>query len=568
MIRSGAFPTSSKSGFESFLAGLVLFVSVYFRFGDLPSHMDLRLYDESYYLCQGVFQPIDTWLADYSALYSYWYRLLHLVTGMEAVNLYFLNYGIWVFVLGMVVFQFSRLAGLSFPMALAWALLATSSQIGLPLWPKVGHFAMLGTAFLSWLFLKWSGDKLLRMGLLSFGLLLISWARPEFFVGGLLALGFFLFYLFTNRSPVNWLAFWPVIFLLAVDLYFLNLWGLPIGRSGRGIVAFGQHFVHNWRMMEGADPSGLHRDWVNWREIFTKVFGTDESLIQAFLNQPIPILKHFLWNLGQLVWVPFQYFFETLFPQRFVPFSVPVCVTVVFFGLDAFSGFSVLGRQWSKGLKWLKIQGPDLLPLLLPSVLAGLIFQARAHYLIPLFPWFVFGVAKVLAGFQLHQVPAPIRSIISFSVLSITFFFLPHTSSYFKAGKSPKAKDAAHEHFGIQYSGSFPHLTLVKALSAMDVPSDSRWFDASTGATEFLGTRIQRFGKIGFELDYPQIQNLELFLHKNDIRFILLHPTMDYDHGLRRNVYLNQLRRDPSSLNWEKRKLTGTADSVLIRLQK
>lgn len=568
MWNSGKPAFFERSGPGFFLAALFLLASLLWRFSDLPNQMDLRLYDESYYLCQGAFQPVSTWFADYSALYSLWYKWLHLVSGLGATELYYLNYGIWTLVLGLVVYHFSRLAGLAFPLALSWALLATAAQIGLPLWPKVGHFAMLGSALLLLFLLKWKQDKALRMWVLSGGLFLMAWARPEFFAGGLLALALGVFYLFSNRFQGRFWVFWPVALLFGLDILLFVRWGLPVGRSGRGMVAFGQHFVHNWRMMQGMDPAGLHSDWVNWRELCRQVLGTDESLLDACINQPFAILKHLFWNVGQLVWVPFQYFFETLFPQRFVPFSVPVGVAILFVGLDAFSGFKVLGERFSRGLRWLRFQGLDLLPLLLPPVLAGLLFQARPHYLLPLFPFFVLGVGKILAGFQVKQISTNLRTGLYWGASLFIFLLLPKTTAFFKAGKDPLPKDAGYEHFGVQYAGKFPHRTLVQSLQSLAISEGSRWFDASTGAAEFLGQRIQRFGKIGFELDYPEIQDVEKFIRKNDIQCILLHPTMDFDHILRRNPYLSQLRKDPGSLHWEKRKLTDAGDSLLVRLQK
>ena len=568
MWKSGNPAFLERSGPGFFLAAMLLLASVYGRFADLPQQMDLRLYDESYYLCQGVFQPVNSWLADYSALYSLWYRFLHLLTGAEATDLYFLNYGIWTLILGLVVYHFSRLAGLSFPLALSWALLATAAQVGLPLWPKAGHFTMMGTAVLFWFFLQWRHQLLKRMLLLAGGLFLLSWARPEFFAGGILALFFTGFYFWKNKESLDKQSF--IFFLTGIFLVAgcVMIWGWPIGRSGRGMVAFGQHFVHNLRILEGASADGLNEDWVNWREISLRILGTDRSVSEAISNQPLLVLRHIGWNAGQLIWVPFQYFFETLIPQRLFPFSVPVGVALLFVGFDALSGFRSLGQGFSKALVWIRSQGFDLLPLLLPSMLAGLIFQARTHYLLPLFPVFVYGVARLLVGFSLDSLPSGWKKMLPWVLPLVLYFILPPTSSYFKAGKSPFPGNRPFEHFGCLYSGDFSHRKLVDALQKADFPEGSRWFDASTGATEFLGTRIQRFGKIGFELDYPQITDMEAFLYRNDIQFVLLHPTMDYDHVLRRNGYLNQLRRDPSSLNWEKRKLIGTGDSVLVRLQK
>lgn len=568
MLKTGSFPLIWKKGLEWILAALVLLLSVYLRFSDLPRQMDLRLYDESYYLTEGVYQPVSKWQADYSALYSLWYRVLASITGLDALDLYFLNYGIWTIVLGGLVFGFSRFAGLRFPLAISWALLATAAQIGLPLWPKAGHFAMLGSGILFWFFLRWREEKVLRLLLLSGGMLLLSWARPEFFAGSVLALGFGLYHAGKGVKIPAFSSWIPVLLVFGIALLFGFLWGLPVGRSGRGMVAFGQHFVHNWRMMQGADPEGLHRDWVNWREICLRVLGTEESIFQAIRNQPFLILKHLTWNVGQLIWVPFQYFFETIFPQRFMPFSVPVGVAVLFVGLDALSGFTVLGKQLSKGFQWVRVQGFDLFPLLLPPVLAGLIFQARAHYLLPLFPVFVYGVGKILAGFSIPSLGKPPVFYLTWLLPVFLVSVLPGTTAYFRSGKDPEAGNVPFDHFGIQYAGSFPHRNLVEALRKSEIPSGSHWFDASTGAAEFLGTHIQRFGKVGFELNYPEIQDFERFVKKNDIRFILLHPTMDYDHVLRRNPFLSQLRKEPAPLYWEKRKLTDSGDSLLIRSQR
>ncbi len=83
--------------------------------------MDIRFYDESYYLTQGLFQPIQTWIADYSALYSLYYKGLAFFQSDE-IKLYYLNYRVWAFVLSAFIFVWLRLFQVNFWIAFIWSL--------------------------------------------------------------------------------------------------------------------------------------------------------------------------------------------------------------------------------------------------------------------------------------------------------------------------------------------------------------------------------------------------------------------------------------------------------------
>jgi hypothetical protein len=527
--------------------------------------MDVRLYDETYYLCQGLYQPPSAWLADYSALYSGWYRFLS-VWEPNPVGLYYLNYRLWTALLGFIVFFLARLSGSSFWIAAFWALSATAAQLGLPLWPKAGHLALLGSAVGLWGGLKWRHRPVLAWVWVSGVAFCLSWVRPEFLAGTFLGICGLVLAVFRTQLllPNFRVHFWVWIpFILGIGFVFL--WGFPAGGSGRGMVAFGQHFVHNWRNFSGHSKGDFMEDWVNWREICIRLFGTDSQIFLALRNRPDLFLAHFWFNFKYFIWNGFQFFFETLFPQRLWPVSVPIAVGLSWLVLEYLHDFSLLNRWWRSALAFFK-SNLWIWVLALPSVLAALLFQPRPHYLLPLLSLFVFGLGKWFALVDLPKLKGKAGNGLGIVALLILLWILPGTSSFFALKQvSAQSPSFPSGPFSVQTSDGMKQKELILRLQQEAWSEGSRWFDATTGAAGFLGNRIQQFGKTGFEMNYEELANFDQFLVRNNISHVLLRYTIRFDHALTRNPAFAHLRAHPEEMGWRKRALTTYGDSVLVR---
>lgn len=555
----------------------------------LELHMDIRFYDESYYLTQGRFWPISNWEADYSPLYSLYYNGLSLFEE-DPFRLYYLNYRVWSLVFGMCAFGVLRSFGANQWLSWIWAVLAVCAELNLPLWPKAGHFAMLfiSAGLIGFQWFRKSQFSFLCLSTLS--LFILSWARPEFFLGGLVGVVLVLICCWKGGLPVgqNYICkaseqeqsetsghslnriLTPglLIFGFIPILIFLSVWGLPIGRSGRGLVAFGQHFAHNWHQIQSKEGDVLF-DWINWREVFAQVFGKADGLFSALFANPVAFAKHLWFNFKYLIYNSFILFSETLLCHRIVPFSTAVLVTAVV-GLCEWShGFNGLSKCYSKSIKFLKANGLYLLPLVISSLVAALFFQPRPHYILPLLPFFWAFSACLSREYSFPGLKSRFKFVIGSAVLASIFLFLPRPTAYFnvvekrEGSKSIKTREAIFEPF---ISNGLKGKQLVNNLGAIHFLNGKRVFDGSSGVFNYLGQCVNQKGKIGFEFDYPKLKPISDFLDREKIEVIYLAGSMKYDHFFEKDVFWEELKAKPESFGWRKLPIKQSKDSLLVRV--
>jgi hypothetical protein len=558
-----------NSVFKTLLVLSVLAYGVFKTSLHLETQMDIRFYDESYYLCQGVFHPVSSWIADYSVLYSLYYKALHFVTGLDAISLYYLNYRIWAFLLSALVFFFLWKRGVHVGLCLIWALCSLSSEINYPLWPKAGHLAMLGVA-VGILGIQKLGSRNIFASLWASGIcLLLSWCRPEFLSGFFVGLVFFVLQVIFRKKAFGPIPAWIMFPFLASILCYFE-WGLPFGGSGRGLVAFGQHYVHNWRNISGNNKGDLMWEWVNWREVFFKDFPGAQNMFQALVVNPKAFFMHLFFNFKHLFYRAFAYFFETLFPNRWFGIPLLYTVTICWILLEwskKFDGLTI----WLKRKKneWSNLFHPVYI-LIFPSLLAGLLFQPRPHYILPLFPVFLWLVGDFLHIFSVPSLSLKIKNVLSLSLLAFLIFFLPDSSAYFKIQKkgtqNPKSFLSSYNIFEPITLEDLRQKELIRQLQQFPWPVHTVLFDGSTGAADFLGQQVIQKGKIGFELNYPELTDFEYFIKKEKVNAIFLRPsTMHYDRKINGNPFWQKLKASPDSLGWQKIKIGAWGDSLLLK---
>lgn len=528
--------------------------------------MDIRFYDESYYLTQGIFTPVSQWLADYSALYSLYYKGLSFFE-QDALNLYYLNYRVWAFVFSGLIFLILYRNGVHPGFSLIWAICGLSAQINYLLWPKAGHFAMLGVAIGLFGLQQLRRNKSESLIWVSGCAAVLSWARPEFSLGSILGFGFFLFWLAKSRFSEKINRFW-VFIPWVLSGGFTLLWGLPIGNSGRGGVAFGQHFVHNWSQNHGADSKELMFAWVNWRPIFESVFGPPESMISSILSNPSPLFWHSFHNTKQLINNVFSYFLETLVPVHWLGWSIFLTVGLLWFLAEFFNNFNGLSRflkHYSHPISrnfWL------VFPLAIPSLTAGLLFLPRPHYLIPLFPFFVWGAALWIQGYNFPKIKPTLKSVGLFLVVLMALFFLPDSSAFFRLeadGKQAKVESGDARYFSVKTPLGLKNQVRMKAALAIDWPAGTRLFDGSTGVTEFLGNRVIQTGKTGFEMNYPILKDFDSFVKNEKVTAIYLAPSLQEDKFFSHTPFLHYLKNQPEKMGWREVQLNYTGDRLFFK---
>jgi hypothetical protein len=526
--------------------------------------MDIRFYDESFYLTQGFFQNISEWIPDYSPLYCLHYKILGLLFP-DGIELYYANYRFWDLILGISIYALLRQVGIANVPAILWGMSACASQLGLPIWPKAGHLAMAGTSIGIAGLWFWRGKMKTQLVWIAGICLSISWCRPEFLAGAFAAGFMLIFFIFKREERIGTAALIPMI----LSLFFIIIWGLPFGQSGRGLVAFGQHFVHNWRNISGHNSGDLMWDWVNWRPIFEQHFASAKNPLEALRTNPADMLQHLWFNFRYLFYIPLYYFSETLVPKRLFGISPITGLVIIWLVTEILNGFE-MGEKTLKKIR--KHNVNDLLPwfcLAIPSLLAGLLFQPRPHYIIPLLPFFVFGFGLFFRSISLPAEMKNWRYAVMVLPL-ILLFFLPECQTFFKVvPNSSSSKQATHpekdEFFGAVTAQSLAHKTLIHELEKYPFAKNFRIFDASTGATEYLGKKVIQCGKTGFEMNYEALANFPHFLDSAKIQGIFLHETIRYDRFFSSNPHWQKLKSQPQNLGWLKIPIGKAGDSLLVR---
>jgi hypothetical protein len=553
-------------GWPLFVGIIAIGIGVWRTSLGLESNMDIRFYDESYYLTQGLFQPIESWLADYSAFYSLYYKGLSLFES-DAIQLYYLNYRIWAFVFAGSVFILLWRFGVHPFVGLLWAICALCAQINFLLWPKAGHFAMLGVsiALMGATSLKESKSALLIW--ISGICACIAWARPEFSLGALAGLLILVFQLIHVRRLRFNFPFWVGIpWILATSFFFL--WGFPIGKSGRGNVAFGQHFVHNLGKLQGKSEDQMLSDWVNWRFVFNRQVGNPDEMASGFLAKPGPLFEHLFLNGKNLVSNLFTYFSETLVPVHWIGLPVFFTLGVAWLIAEGFNGFNGMTRFWHRNFPCFRSYGLLIFPLALPSLTAGFLFQPRPHYILPLFPLFLVVMALWLREIRFPHLNSLIRLAIPACICLVALVALPDSGAFFKIEKEGIAKkndpnDARY--FSILTKSGLKNIGRIQALSKASLPKGCRIFDGSTGVSDFLGNSVIQKGKTGFEMNYKSLENFESFVQTEQVNAIYLAPSLQKDHFFNQIAWLERLKTNPESLGWIRLDLENSEDQLFLK---
>jgi hypothetical protein len=204
-----------------------------------------------------------------------------------------------------------------------------------------------------------------------------------------------------------------------------------------------------------------------------------------------------------------------------------------------------------------------------PSMLAGLLFQPRPHYILPLLPFFILAAGLYFRNIS-FSFPAEKWKYSLFLLPIILFFMLPDCGAFFRI-QADGGSSAGETHpgtgdpFGPITSKSLSHKILVNQLRKIPFQEGFRIFDASTGATEYLGDRLIQCGKTGFEMNYPALQDFSRFLDSAKVQGIFLHETIRFDRFFSLNPDWQKIKSQPQKWGWRKIALGSEGDSLLLR---
>ena len=151
---------------------------------DIHQFIDVKLFDESYYLASGLAAPRGLPRAEQAPLYALWYYLLSLIKH-DSIELAYFNYRVMTVLPAAALFAALRVTGVPRVFSLWLSLWLLLSSANFPIWPKVSHFALV-VLLLGVIGAGLSQNRTVRIAILTVACLAASYARPELFLSALL----------------------------------------------------------------------------------------------------------------------------------------------------------------------------------------------------------------------------------------------------------------------------------------------------------------------------------------------------------------------------------------------
>lgn len=331
----------------------------------LEAGLDISLYDEASYLYWGIRIPVEGLpRTDYAPLYAIWYFIISLIEP-NRVNLFYLNIKLMTILPPVLVYILLRKNRVSIPVSSTVSWFFLLSRANAYTWPKVSHFALL--VILVILILVTRRSLLWTSLYASLGALVVSYIRPEFFMAYLLSL--LLFILTAAFGKQEKIRLPSLLWYLLVTIMILGVFGLPVSED-RSIIAFGQHFSRNWVSWTGSDLS----PWTNWREIVAQNFGTADTVLSAFTNNPSIFLKHISYNLLEFIQNASKLILPPFFPKGKISLFI-AALSIIGLCIAKRSTIWNNFREYKYIIFFMGIY-------ILPGLVSTIIIQPRDHYLL------------------------------------------------------------------------------------------------------------------------------------------------------------------------------------------
>jgi hypothetical protein len=363
-----------NSIFQALIGVLLLAIIGFLMTFGLEKTMDIFFLDETAYLVRGT-KMFDKIPKRWGPLYCTWYKGLSLIEG-NLIQLFYLNFKLMavlpVLLFFLVLRKFSASTVFSFFLSACFLI----SSYNLPVDPKVSFFCVMIILATLWFsatakqpFYKW-------LSFLS-GTLLLSFARPEFYMAFLLILIGGVIYFSWNRAKLTkqgmftFGAFIVIAFVLHAGLG--NPLMVKLGGNNRSLIAFGEHFAYNFAQW---NHSELYA-WLAWEETVQAQFGPIHSVTDAIQSNFAMFWKHITFNL-----VNFFTAFFGLLVHMIIPLGIGVVATyIVGAALSIYFIYYLISQR-----KKVPIELWYLLLLAIPTLISCVLVYPRNHYLVLLVP--------------------------------------------------------------------------------------------------------------------------------------------------------------------------------------
>jgi hypothetical protein len=482
---------------ENLVLCIIVLACIKFTSG-VEHKLDVGLYDESYYLYNGVTVSSNGFPeANNAPLYSLWYYILSFAEP-DRIALYFLNFKLMAILPPLLFYILLRRKGGPLLISSITTLIFLISQANLPTWPKVSHFAlilMLGALIL----ITRVTSNLVSTAIALVGALLMAYVRPEYFLSfSIFAFAFIIVYA-REQQRLSLVNTGAIISVISISAALIGTLGAPLS-GGRSIFAFGQHFSLNWV----AWTDSALNPWTNWEAILERNFGPVQSIPEAFGSNPALFTRHITSNCLKLIQqFPAIFFYHSnilLPPTR----TFSLIEAVVVFALCI--GFII--KSWPKNVK--AVVSTERRFFLFAGIYAftgmvsSVVIYPRDHYL--LLPLVLTVLLMAIISTKQHSMfsvgwPKQLALIALAGVLVLIL--------------TPRFAD--------QVAPPRENLATIQTIKSLQIDEQVTILEAQGGFNIYAGDNFRRMRE--FEKDTP----FNRFLLAQDIGVIVLSDTLSND---------------------------------------
>jgi hypothetical protein len=489
----------------SFVFGLLTLVKINWY---MPHSYDIWLWDETWYLHNGISEPRDLFYFgdsyENAPLYSSFYTIVHYFWH-DPIYTYFYG-GAIVIVLSLVIsFVAFFVVSNSLLFSLACVGILTIGNAA-NTWPRVclAAIALIGATFVSAHLCK---TLFSAASVVTVGAFLAALIRPEF------VLSLYLLTLVTAilaiKKVINFRSTWcsaadvPALISIACLLSLAVVWSFPILRlSARGFSAFGQHFA-----VRVVAEQKLHiNPWVNWQRITEQAFPGANSVVSAFIVNPGAVGRFLFENALGTIRLAISTYILSITPWRGLSRIIPL----VFYAVLAYQVLRACPlkvSQMSRFSRADKIMACAIIIFMTPVAISCIVVYPRDHYLV----LWVFLVLMLISVFVRHLKLEgyPVAIVLSSCIL---FWFTPplHVMSQPNLNLIEKLRDLKGISTMVEIDGGWctylsPQCKTIFAYDLDKAVDLQTYFDENRVDTIFVSKELLSFAPVAANPQFARI---------------------------------------------------------------
>jgi hypothetical protein len=368
---------------------------------EISGVMDIRFYDETSYLERGVRFKFG-YLFEDGFLYFAWYKLLSFFV-KDTVTLYYLNYILLFSLIPFLMYVLLRKMGKGRFCSTFFSIALLVSNISLISWPFITRFTIV-LILCTFILIYWAKSKKVKYVIALCGLGLVIYTRPEYVLSlvifSIISIGFLVHqFLKSRRRAFALLALFTL--LVTVFIVFIK----NPAKAGRSVTAFGQHYAVN---LYQTGKISINPN-TNWRAIMKDHFGTDSSLLKAFINNPGEMGRHVFSNIRRLPRRTYQlilpYKMKNKFARKVFLITVTAVLLIAMIHLIMDIKKQTL-KQFLFGDKFNdRLYYFLSMVIIIPLVINICFIYTREHYLLVLFAVLLIAMAKNVPAHPMLERP-------------------------------------------------------------------------------------------------------------------------------------------------------------------